>query len=182
MNLPGASLKALAFAVTLATASMANASTTDFGTIAPGSTFSTYVSTPRLGVFEDFYTFSLMTTGVSEVIRSITFTIDDDLTHVSSGFIGLTRGLFSAATDAEVNWTAFDIGTKKYSYTGLGAGDYYFKVGGEGWKESAFVEDPKYNAWVSISAAPVPEPETYAMLFAGLGIMGTVVRRRSRSL
>lgn len=31
----------------------------------------------------------------------------------------------------------------------------------------------------SISAAPVPEPETYAMLLAGLGLMGAVVRRRS---
>lgn len=28
------------------------------------------------------------------------------------------------------------------------------------------------------SAAPVPEPETYAMLLAGLGLMGTIARRR----
>ncbi len=28
------------------------------------------------------------------------------------------------------------------------------------------------------SAAPIPEPETYAMLLAGLGLMGAVVRRR----
>ena len=27
-------------------------------------------------------------------------------------------------------------------------------------------------------AAPVPEPETYAMLLAGLGLMGTIARRR----
>jgi len=33
-----------------------------------------------------------------------------------------------------------------------------------------------YNG--SISALPVPEPETYAMLLAGLGLMGAVVRRR----
>jgi hypothetical protein len=31
---------------------------------------------------------------------------------------------------------------------------------------------------VVMSAAPVPEPETYAMLIAGLGLMGTIVRRR----
>ena len=31
----------------------------------------------------------------------------------------------------------------------------------------------------SISISPVPEPETYAMLLAGLGLMGAVVRRRS---
>ncbi|MBA2660547.1 MAG: PEP-CTERM sorting domain-containing protein [Nitrosospira sp.] len=28
------------------------------------------------------------------------------------------------------------------------------------------------------SAAPIPEPETYAMLLAGLGLMGGIVRRR----
>ena len=31
----------------------------------------------------------------------------------------------------------------------------------------------------AIAAAPIPEPETYAMLLAGLGLMGAVVRRRS---
>jgi hypothetical protein len=29
-----------------------------------------------------------------------------------------------------------------------------------------------------MSAAPVPEPETYALLIAGLGLMGTIVRCR----
>ncbi len=34
---------------------------------------------------------------------------------------------------------------------------------------------------VALSAAPVPEPESYAMLLAGLGLMGTIARRRSKS-
>jgi len=33
----------------------------------------------------------------------------------------------------------------------------------------------------SIAVAPVPEPETYAMLLVGLGLMGAVVRRRNKS-
>jgi choice-of-anchor A domain-containing protein len=33
----------------------------------------------------------------------------------------------------------------------------------------------------TIPAAPVPEPETYAMLLGGLGLMGLVARRRQRS-
>ena len=36
-----------------------------------------------------------------------------------------------------------------------------------------------YN--VNLLAAPVPEPETYAMLLAGLGLMGAVARRRSKT-
>ena len=33
----------------------------------------------------------------------------------------------------------------------------------------------------SLNVVPVPEPETYAMLLAGLGIIGTIARRRKGS-
>ena len=36
----------------------------------------------------------------------------------------------------------------------------------------------KISVTVDFHAAPIPEPETYAMLLAGLGLMGAVVRRR----
>src|SRR5690242_9840773 len=36
-----------------------------------------------------------------------------------------------------------------------------------------------YSGAIQLAAAPVPEPETYAMLLAGLGLMVAVVRRRS---
>lgn len=32
-----------------------------------------------------------------------------------------------------------------------------------------------------LAAAPVPEPETYSMLLAGLGLMGAIVRRRNKA-
>ncbi len=35
-----------------------------------------------------------------------------------------------------------------------------------------------YN--VAVVAAPVPEPETFAMLFAGLGLVGFIARRRNK--
>ncbi|MCK6407203.1 MAG: PEP-CTERM sorting domain-containing protein [Rhodocyclaceae bacterium] len=34
---------------------------------------------------------------------------------------------------------------------------------------------------VDIAAAPVPEPETYALLLAGLGLMGSIVRRKKQA-
>jgi hypothetical protein len=41
--------------------------------------------------------------------------------------------------------------------------------------------DVAYNAHdVTLTVAAVPEPETYAMLLAGLGLVGFAVRRRSR--
>jgi len=38
--------------------------------------------------------------------------------------------------------------------------------------------DSNYPSWGSFHVTPVPEPETYAMLLAGLGLMGFVARRR----
>jgi hypothetical protein len=41
------------------------------------------------------------------------------------------------------------------------------------------------KAWVdsanTLHVAAVPEPETYAMLLAGLGLMGAVARRRNKA-
>jgi hypothetical protein len=54
----------------------------------------------------------------------------------------------------------------------LAAGSYYYAV---------FGVAPGFAAYSINSAAvatPVPEPETYAMLLAGLGIVGFVARRR----
>lgn len=39
----------------------------------------------------------------------------------------------------------------------------------------------KYNGSITVLAPPVPEPESYAMFLAGLGLMGVIVRRRMRS-
>lgn len=37
------------------------------------------------------------------------------------------------------------------------------------------------NVSVTVQTAPVPEPATYAMLLAGLGMLGAVARRRARA-
>lgn len=48
--------------------------------------------------------------------------------------------------------------------------DYYFKVTG--------MATGTAGGSYSFALAPVPEPETWAMLLAGMGIMGVVARRR----
>jgi len=47
--------------------------------------------------------------------------------------------------------------------------------GGNGY---AFIE--KKNVELAFSVTPIPEPESYAMLLAGLGLMGIVARRRAK--
>lgn len=54
----------------------------------------------------------------------------------------------------------------------LAAGDYYLQVTGTVMSQAA----GKYYADVAL--APVPEPETYAMMLGGLGLLGFMARRR----
>jgi hypothetical protein len=44
----------------------------------------------------------------------------------------------------------------------------------EGRSNALYIDDIQ----LALTAAPVPEPETYALLIAGLGIVGAVTRRR----
>jgi hypothetical protein len=55
----------------------------------------------------------------------------------------------------------------------LSPGDYRIQVTG-----SSQGAGGAYLVSLSVNAPPVPEPATYAMLFAGLGLIGTVAARR----
>ena len=71
----------------------------------------------------------------------------------------------------------FTLGTGDYITGGgtLGAGNYYFHVTGQ----AVGTLGGKFS--YSASAVPVPEPETWAMLVAGLGLVGLQLRRRTNS-
>lgn len=56
----------------------------------------------------------------------------------------------------------------------LAAGDYYLQVNGLVVGKAG----GKYSADITLS--PVPEPETYAMMLAGLGLLGFSARRRKQ--
>ncbi len=70
-------------------------------------------------------------------------------------------GSFAAigANDA-AKWVLSSVGDVERSYRSVGV--------------STDIGSPGYTSF----AAPVPEPETYAMLLAGLGLMGAVARRK----
>lgn len=56
----------------------------------------------------------------------------------------------------------------------LVAGDYYVQVSGR------LVSDTSAAFGANITLAPVPEPETYGMMLAGLGVLGFLSRRRRK--
>lgn len=82
--------------------------------------------------------------------------------------------------------SAFDANLDGYASGSfsLTAGDYSVFVGGVNYvaQIGAAAPYPSYGLKVTldVAAAPVPEPGTYAMLLAGLGLVGWATRRRMR--
>lgn len=77
---------------------------------------------------------------------------------------GINDNANSNHTGQEDNW--------KLPVSIVGAGDYYLEVTGQ-----ILGKNSSYGAEMSLS--PVPEAETYAMMMAGLGLVGFVARRRA---
>ena len=64
----------------------------------------------------------------------------------------------------------------------LGAGTYSLVVGGATYDGAGTnAGNRAYGFGATVAVAPIPEPETYAMLLAGLGLVGAVARRRKSS-
>jgi hypothetical protein len=123
--------------------------------------------------FADRFTFSVDgTTGwnLDAIISSVSRTADTglDITGVS---------LYNAAGNTLVSsgksLQSGNIDVWTISSNNLAAGNYYLQVSGN------LVSDQSASFGGAVSlAAPVPEPETYGMMLAGLGVLGYLARRR----
>jgi len=147
----------------------AHATTTDWGTHDLLEVAA--VITP-VGAFEDSYLFKL-----ADAESLFSTAVSNNLTNV----LGLTDGkvaLFREAGVVDVAEGSFaftDVtGSISYSFGALAGGDYYYLVTGTGTGTSGGF----YT--LSSTVTPVPEPETYALLLAGLGAVGFVARRRKQ--
>lgn len=154
----------LAIALCLVGSSVgAYADTIDFGTIANPGTWDirdlAWVPGSAGATFNTTYNFSLDRSGPVSVVLS--------LGAAMTGF---------SISGAWGSWN----GTDTYTATGsLTAGDIYsFTVHGH---DSSEWGGGGYGGHISGSPAPVPEPETLAMLLAGLGLIGLVSRRRNNT-
>lgn len=93
---------------------------------------------------------------------------------VSSFFMSYAGASYSLA-DA---WAAADVSYYDGAFLGLSySNDAMSFIPGSLGVSDAYVTDGLHAA--DVIYAPVPEPETYAMLLAGLGLVGAVARRRA---
>ena len=173
--------KALLAAIVFAAAS-ANAATFALGAPTPGSplSFNNSANPAAPGGFSDSFTFTLPANGGSGY-SVINFPLSFGAFTFSTSFTSLTLSSSGAdmmpfTTDDTVLSTVASLGTGTLGMTfGPSAiGPMYLTVGG-----IALGSGGLYNGSISVSA--VPEPESYAVLLAGLGVMGAIAMRRNKS-
>jgi hypothetical protein len=154
-------------ATALVAASAANA--LSFETVA-GTPFTEYFSVTPTGDDK----LILQVSGFSSQFSSLTFEIG---TATSPTMVSVTANMSGAIVKGAFN----DRSNKTVSF--MGGTSYTLRIDGET-KSSipgtfGVVSINALGATVAaLSVSPVPEPESYAMLLAGLGVIGTIARRR----
>jgi hypothetical protein len=177
------SLKLTVVAAMLAGASVgANAETTDLGTVALGTptTFSGVVQGSGTSI-NDIFTFNLeqgnTTSGYS--VTSAFFPEEESNVELSTITLRSNAdGVVGNADDQMLASAMWNQGnnskeTLSFYYGSPINGPAYIQITGLTTGSDGVI------GVYSGSITAIPEPETYAMLFAGLGLMGAVVQRRS---
>ena len=142
------------------------------GVVAPSSASYSGAVTGANASFEDVVTFSVLS--IASAGNSVTSSISS-----GNGFASFATELWDSSGkimdgSSALLSSAFWIST--FSFTPLlSATEYSIHITGTTLADSSF---SSYGG--SLTVSPVPEPETYAMLLAGLALMGFVARRRSR--
>lgn len=143
--------------------------TVNFGSITPTSTPGTAL--PAFGVFGSAGSF------LDHWLFTPTSTATFNLNNVNTSF-GLFTGLDATLYGPGPTAIATDApNTLMIGPTPLTAGlQYDLQISGTANAGASYYIGTAFLT----SAAPIPEPETYAMMLAGLGLMGFVARRRKQ--
>ena len=121
-----------------------------------------------LGAFSDYYSFQL--TGASTATGG-TLAFDWGGLDLTITSVSLNGGTLPA--------TVVDDSPTSFAFSGLGAGSYMLGVNGM-LKSTGPLGVAQYSGSIHAVAAPVPEPEHAAMMFAGLLGLGMFGARRAR--
>lgn len=159
-------------------------------TMLAGALSSGYAATQSFEVFAKDNSTAFQTNDASPLDTGLTFNSGDALqvTATGSWFGG---GCGTVGPDGTNCWTGN--GINAFSLVGRVGNGAYFEIGSNyaGTASSSgnlflgFFDSDSYNNTGSVTAVvmtpAVPEPETYAMLLAGLGALAFVARHRSNS-
>lgn len=182
--------KSAVIAILAGAAIGANAATFSLGTPSPGAplSFNNSLHPAAPGGFSDSYTFTLPVNGGSGY-SVIDFPLvlpafpgfpgasfSTSFTSLTLSTYGVDGLLFTADDQVVSTTTSLGASALSMAFGPSGAGPMYLTVAG-----IALGSGGLYNGSISVTApAPVPEPESYAMLLAGLGVMGAIALRRNR--
>ncbi len=172
--------RAVAVAMLAGVSFGANATTTHLGTISEPTGIAGTVLGDGMS-FSDIFTFTLSepNVGSSYEVMNIPATVSEN-----TSFDGILTGLslFSAGDNGRVGGgddtllaSSSDLGGESLTL------DYNTSLSGLSYITVTGISNASGGAIYAGEIALIPEPETYAMLLAGLGLMGAVVRRRSRN-
>lgn len=162
-------LKTITAAAVLAMSSLAaSAATIDLGTLDSSSPDSSSGVSSKFALnasIADTWTFTLDTASLVSFGAQQSFSA---LSSAIQNFSGVLVGygplaLATSANQANLSWS----GT-------LAAGTYSVSISG-----LSAAKNTQYTT--TLAATPVPEPETYALLMAGLGVIGFVASRRKQA-
>ena len=164
--------RAIAVAMLAGASVGANAASTSLGTVNFGAPTPFHGTIdPGVATFNDIFNFNPATPnfGTGATVVNIPLTVPGVGGGLTWNTILSTMTLMSSGADG-VQGTGDD--AKLVSAT-AGAGESLNVTG-----ITNGTQGGQYSGLIGIS--PVPEPESFAMLLAGLGLMGAVVRRRSK--
>lgn len=169
-----------ALALAAMTGASTNASANDVvldfgnvGNVSGGTYFASGFVEHDPGSFSDQLKFSLLSP-IYDAWSGLG-TIADQPKVDGSNITGLTVDLFYDATGGGTYVPYASIGAGDYISNGgpLAEGYYYFGISGT-------ATGPSPSSYAYTATANVPEPESYAMMLAGLGLLGVIVRWRQR--
>ena len=142
-----------------------------FGTLSFGNTFYGQFQNP--GPFLDQIQFSVAT--------PFTVTLHDNGTDFSL-ISSVSATLFNNPAGGPLYSTVGSSFQNLVPSSPLAAGSYELRITGT--SHPLNFMDGGYSGYMTLATttAPIPEPETYAMMLAGLGLMGFVARRRKQRL
>jgi hypothetical protein len=158
----------------LAALTLATASAGVFA-VTPPLPLTMIISSPTLGAsFTDLTVGTINITGLSDLTGNFFATTSmnaDGLAYsLSLQSVTFTNGVVGSLTDLDPSAVGF-------SFHNVAAGNYLVKASG-------FLSGPAVVPGLAVvginyAVTPVPEPESYAMILAGLGLMGGIARRRA---